>query len=698
MVDAMKSGLLRRIFPFLDWFPMTGVQIRADLLAGLTVALVLVPQSMAYAQLAGMPAQYGLYAAFLPVLMGALWGSSRQLSTGPVAVVALLTASALAPLATPGSEHFIALAILLACMVGAIQIALGLLRMGAIVNLLSHPVILGFTNAAAIIIGLSQLGKLLGVQMPRSDSFLVDIGGVLGQIGHTHLPTLAMGLSALGLMILLRRFLPRLPNVLIAVSLATLLSWQIGFERHLAVDLVAVQDPAAQTLVREHLQLRERVVELQAEVDRQRDAARSLAKGESRERRAMAEYTLEVAAAQREEAEREHLAQLNALRGLRWVVARGADGAPRLHPAGSAPAAAQTDGQVDPAGWRIHKIDVGGLQLSGGGEVIGAIPPGLPGLALPALNWTDISSLLSIALVISLVAFMEAISIAKAMAAKTRARIDPNRELIGQGLANLASSVSQAFPVSGSFSRSAVNINAGALSGLSSVFTGLLVLATLLFLTPLLYHMPQAVLAAVIMLAVIGLLNFRALVHTWQTHRHDGVAAGATFVATLAFAPHLDRGILFGAVIAIALFLRRRMRPRAEIVGQHPDGVLAGMDAHGLPPISTKFVPVRFDGELTFFNVAHFEDMILEALARFPQARAILLIGSSINEIDASGEEKLRELAHRLQETGVNLYVSGLKKQVMEVLERAQISQTIPSERFFRSKKQAISELMARYG
>ena len=690
----MKSNLIQKFFPFLGWFPITTVQIRADLLAGITVALVLVPQSMAYAQLAGMPAYYGLYASFLPVIVAAMWGSSRQLSTGPVAIVALLTASALAPMAATGSESFIALAILLAFLVGIIQLALGLLRMGAIVNLLSHPVIIGFTNAAAIIIALSQLNKMLGVPMQRSENFLADISSVLMQIGDTHIPTLIMGVSALALMILLKRFLPRWPNVLIAVVLTTLVSWQIGFERNTKVEIEAIQDAPTLSMILEQSEKRARLNELENEVSLHRDAARKVAENETRQSRAELDYKLEVAESKRDDAADQIKAHFKTLREVSLVSATNASGATFYYSATAIPAGLK----IDDTQWRIRKIDDKGVHLSGGGEVVGAIPPGLPSLTMPRLNWQDITSLLAVALVIALVAFMEAISIAKAMAAKTRARIDPNQELIGQGLANIVSGASQAFPVSGSFSRSAVNLNSGAQTGLSSVFAGLLVLLTLLFLTSLLYHLPQAVLAAVIMLAVVGLVNFGALRHAWQTHRHDGIAASVTFLSTLAFAPHLDTGIMFGAVIAIVLFLRRRMRPRGEILSQHPDGVLAGMDTHDLKPMSENFVPVRFDGELTFVNVTYFEDMMLEALARFPKAKAILLIGSSINEIDVSGEEKLRDLAQRLEQTGVTLYVSGLKNQVMEVLERAHIGEILPADRFFRSKDQAIKEMMERYG
>ncbi len=690
----MKTMNWRRLFPFVDWFPMHGGQIRADLMAGIAVALVLIPQSMAYAQLAGMPAYYGLYAAFLPVMVGALWGSSRQLSTGPVAVVALLTASTLAPLAMPGSEQYIALAILLAVLVGLIQLSLGLFRMGAIVNLLSHPVIIGFTNAAAIIIALSQLNKLLGVPMQRSESFLTDIVGVLRQVGDIHLPTLAMGVGALLLMLALKRYRPGLPNVLIAVGLATLVSWQIGFERKLTLDAAAIADASVATMVRDYREADDRLSAFEIDLGSKRDAVRAAGATESREHLAALEYALEVASAKRDESARQRQAHFRALQKLRLVVVTDDTHQARLYSAATAP----SSGEKSAKRWRIKSINAERLVLSGGGEVVGSIPPGLPSFALPSMGWAEITSLLSAALVISLVAFMEAISIAKAMAAKTRGRIDPNQELIGQGLANLVGGASQSFPVSGSFSRSAVNLNAGAVTGLSSLFTGALVLLTLLFLTSVLYHLPQAVLAAVIMLAVAGLINFGALRHAWQTHKHDGIAATVTFVATLAFAPHLDMGILMGAVIAIVLFLHRRMRPRAEILGQHPDGVLGGMDTHGLAPISERFVPVRFDGELTFVNVSYFEDVVLEALARFPQAKAILLIASSINEIDVSGEEKLREVAERLGQTGVKLYISGLKRQVLDVLERAHLTDTIPPEQMYKSKDQAVRELLERYG
>jgi len=262
---------------------------------------------------------------------------------------------------------------------------------------------------------------------------------------------------------------------------------------------------------------------------------------------------------------------------------------------------------------------------------------------------------------------MEAISIAKAMAAKTKQKIDPNQELLGQGLANVVGALNQSFPVSGSFSRSAVNLNAGAITGMSSVFTGLLVLLTLLFLTPLLYHLPQAVLAAVIIMAVIGLVNFDALKHAWQASRHDGAAGIVTFAATLAFAPHLDNGIVVGAGLAILLYLLRTMKPRVAILGRHADGTLRDAAVHDLPA-SDVVTAVRFDGRLYFANVAYFEDAILEAVANNPRAPYLLVVGDGINELDASGEEVIHHLVDRLRSNGVSVMFAGLKKQVIDVM------------------------------
>ncbi len=661
---------LHKFLPFLQWLPRSRTAFRADLIAGVTVALVLIPQSMAYAQLAGLPAYYGLYAAFLPGIIAALWGSSAQLATGPVAVVSLLTASALAPLAVLGSEQFIALAILLALLVGLIQLALGMFRLGVVVNFISHPVIVGFTSAAAIIIGLSQLNKLLGVSIGRSESFLQDIWGVLLQIGDTHLPTLLMGAGAFTIMWGLRRYAPKLPGVLIAVAIATVISWGTGFERNDTAAISQIHDTELRTLARLTVDKGRIAAELAQQISgKSQELARLTAMFGAQDRRVIAlRYELELLQAERRDVEREQHHGQRALQQFAFYRVPGdAEGGDAvLYLSDRFPGGMKHDGQR----WRIRAVHAEEIQLSGGGAVVGSIPAGLPSIAAPSFSWDMLVALLSSALVISLVGFMEAISIAKAMAAKTRARIDPNQELVGQGLANIVGSFTQSYPVSGSFSRSAVNINAGAVTGMSSVFTGGVVLLTLLFLTPLLYHLPQAVLAAVIMLAVIGLINFKAMLHAWQAHRHDGAAAIVTFVATLLFAPHLDLGILAGAGLAVVLYLLRTMRPHMAILGRAEDGHLCELCGHPEVEGDDRLVIVRFDGALYFANVACFEDAILEAVANSPQARYLLVVGNGISQLDASGEDVLHHLVERLRNNGIEILFSGLNAQVREVMRR----------------------------
>ena len=685
---------LRRYLPFLAWFPLTRDLLRADILAGVSVALVLIPQSMAYAQLAGLPAYYGLYAAFLPVLVGALWGSSHQLATGPVAMVSLLTGATLSQFAALGSEPFIALAILLALMVGVMQLAMGVFKLGAIVSFLSHPVIVGFTNAAAIIIALSQLNKALGIASSRSQSFLADMWSVLQQVGDTHLPTLLMALAALAIMIAIRKFAPRWPGVLIAVALTTVVSWQIGFERSGEAPINAIADGEVRALASAFAATAQHITRLNQQSAAKSAELKSFAKsrGQDSQHVLALRYEMEVLRLTIGDAERENRVRARALRKFvfeREVTSGGAE--PQLYLTGGAPSGTRADGSR----WRIGKIIGDRLELIGGGEVVGAIPTGLPAIGLPALDWDALLTLLSTAFVITLVGFMEALSIAKAMATKTRQRIDPNQELIGQGLANIAGSLSQSFPVSGSFSRSAVNLAAGAVTGLSSVVTWVIVLVTLLLLTPLLYHLPQAVLAAIIMMAVFNLINLNTMKHAWGAHRHDGIAAVVTFGATLAFAPHLDTGILVGAGLAIVLYLYRTMRPRVVALGRHADGTLRDAQLHGLAT-SEHIIAIRFDGSLFFANVPYFEDAVLEQVAKHPKARFILVVGDGINEMDASGEDTVRNLAARLKSNGITMIFSGLKLQVIQTMEGTGLAAVIGKESFFRTEDQALAAIHGR--
>jgi SulP family sulfate permease len=677
---------MRSLLPFLRWWPLQAATLRADVVAGISVALVLVPQSMAYAQLAGMPAYYGLYAGFLPVIVAALWGSSSQLATGPAAVSSILTASALAPLATLGSENFVALAILLAFMVGAIQLVLALCRMGNVVSFLSHPVILGFTSAAAIIIGLSQLNKLLGLPIGRSDFFLGDVWQMLLQLPDTHLPTLARGLGAMAVIWAFRRWLPRWPGVLVAVALGIAVSWATGFERTGSAPVEVLADTHVLSIAQDYQQARTQLRELDVRIEALR---RPETPAPSRSDALARRYELELKQLERADLERENGQRLRDLRQLAFSATHAPDGAiTRLEPAGR-------DGDTSRETWRIKDIRGGIVRLSGGGEVVGVIPPGLPSMGLPQFSWDALRSLLGAALVMALIGFVEAVSIGKAMAARTRQRIDANQELLGQGLANIAGSLTQAFPTMGSFSRSAVNISSGARTGMSSVVTGLLMLVTLLALTPVLYHLPQAVLAAVIMMAITSLIGFRAMNHAWRAHRHDGIAAWATFFAALLLAPAIDYGVLFGAALAILLYLYRTMRPRMARLARDPDGMLHDADGPGAPA-GEALVVLRFDGSLYFANVPSFEDRVLEAVAASPDVREVLVVADGINGIDASGVEVLEHLSARLSTGGITLSLCGVKRQVAEVFERTGLSAKIGPGNLFRNPRQAIDAIEQR--
>ncbi len=688
---------LTRFLPFLRWFPPRPEALKADLVAGVSVALVLIPQSMAYAQLAGVPPYYGLYAAFLPVMVAAMWGSSAQLCTGPVAVVSLLTASSLAPLAAQGSETFIALAITVALMAGVIQLGLGLLKLGVVVNFLSHPVIVGFTNAAAIIIALSQISKLLGVSMGRSEWFIADVVGVLRQMDEVHVPTFLIGLGAIALMWGLRRFAPKLPGVLIAVVITTLVSWSIGFERNGIARIESIADSEVRMLAENFGRAEARIVQLtQAIVDKSAGLRTMRKAGEGgRQRIAALNYEIELLGFELKDAEAENRKRSRALRKFVFAHVPGENGAAdQLHLDGLVPPGVRQDGHH----WRVKKIGKGELQLVGGGEVVGAIPPGLPGVKLPGLNPDAIVSLLTAALVISMVGFMEAISIAKALASKTRKHIDPNQELLGQGLANLVGALTQSFPVSGSFSRSAVNFNAGAKTGMSSVVTGLVVMLTLLFLTPLLYHLPQGVLAAIIIMSVIGLVNFAAVRHAWLASKHDGAVAVVTFIVTLAFAPHLDNGIIVGAGLAVVLYLYRTMRPRVAILARHPDGTLRDIKVFPDLPRSEQVIALRFDGQLYFANVPYFEDAVLDAAAANPKAKYLLIVGDGINQLDASGEDVIHNVVQWLRDNGVTVGFSGLKKQVRDVMRSTGLYEFVGSSNLFGTEDEALEAISRTLG
>ena len=695
----LANSIWARVFPFLRWFPIGAEVLRADLIAGMIGALVLVPKAMAYAQLSGLPVYFGLYAAFIPAIVGALWGSSRQLLTGPVAVISLMTASALAPFALAGTDQYIALALLLALLVGVIQIGMGAFKLGMIVNFISHPVIIGFINAAAIIIALSQLNKLLGIPLGRSDSFLYDIWVMLRQIGDTHLPTLAMGLLAFAIMWGMKKFTPEniaRTSVLVAVAVTILVSWAAGFEHNMSARIEQVSDKNARELLANLSRVEQRIGELNAQVTDKSAQLRVLHKAEQEHTRsALAlEYDINLLRLEVANKEQENLKHLRDIRGLTFEYAAGkADQAGALYLSGQVPAGLDTDG------YRYHVKKVSGqeLKLVGGGEVVGKIPGGLPGLSIPRLSWDGIVQLVSAAFVIALVAFMESISMAKAMATRTKQRVDANQELIGQGLANVSGSFFQSYPVTGSFSGSAINLQAGAKTGFAGVFNGLFVGLTLLLLTGYLYHLPQAVLSVIIILAVGSLLHINSIKRAWQANRHDGIVAVTAFVLTLVFAPHLDKGVLAGAVLALILYLYRTMQPRVAVLARAPAGTLRDAETYHLRTCD-EIAMIRFDGELYFANTSYFEDKIMERAALKSGLRYVIVVGDGINNVDASSEEMLAHLTERLHATGIEVLFAGLKKQVTDVFARTGLYKEIGEARFFRTVEQALDHAWKQLG
>ena len=707
--------MLRRIFPFLNWFK--GYQLstfRVDLVAGATVGLVLVPQSMAYAQLAGLPAYYGLYAAFLPPLVASAFGSSYQLATGPVAIVSLMTATALQPLATAGSEAYVAYAMLLALLVGIFQFLLGVLRLGMLVNFLSHPVVNGFTNAAALIIASSQLPKFFGVSVDNAKHYYQTIWKVLVAAGH-YTDWWAFGLGVFALLVMwgLKRLNPRIPCVLVAVMLTVLVSWAIGFEHNRVMDISAIESAEVEPNVDAYNALTARIDGLtevlvvlgRAEQDlgatyKERPQVclschLSVDVGSVRQNLAVLLHTPEHdAVLLRLELEDSKVecsrlrAELRAYQFVGTVVPTGTGG-PGLHLKSDAPPDLPTDGRV----WRLRvgrgKLDKAALLLIGGGAVVGVIPRGLPRFVAPPMDLGVALKLVMMALTISILGFMEAVSIAKAIATQTGQRLDYNQELVGQGLANMMGSFTQSYPVSGSFSRSAVNFQVGARTGMSSVVTVGVVATTLMFLTPILYHLPLSVLAAVIMMAVIGLVNISGFVHAWQAGKADGVVAIAAFVCTLAFAPHLEWGIMIGVVLSLAFSLSQHMKPRIAILARHEDGALRDSERRGLQ--QCRFVAaIRFPGSLFFANASYLEEVVLGRISNMPDLRHVVIVADGINELDASGEEMLSRMVKGLRESGCDFSMSGLNDEVLDVMQRTGLYDRIGEDHIYPDAASAI--------
>lgn len=512
--------------------------LQGDAVAGLTTAIMLIPQGMAYAMLAGLDPIIGLYASLLPLVIYGFLGTSRQLAVGPVAMVSLLVASGVGVLAGDDAGAAITLAALLALMVGVLQWGMGVLRLGFLVKFLSHPVIAGFTSAAALIIGTSQLKHVLGVDLARSHyvhETLLDAARHLGQVNP-----LAVGIAAASVvtLVVLKKVAPRFPRFLLVVVVSTLAVW-----------------------------------------------------------------------------------------GLELDVA-----------------------------------------------VVGSVPGGLPRPALPTFELASIQGLAPTAITIALVAFMESISVAKAFARQGRYELDANQELKALGLANVAGAFFQAYPVTGGFSRTAVNAQAGARTGVASLITAFVIGLTLLFLTPLFHHLPKAVLAAIIMTAVFGLIDVAEAKHLWRVSKPDLALMGVTFAGTLGLG--IEQGIVLGVLASLAWFVWKTSRPHVARLGQVP-GTTIWRNLERFPEATTHpgVVALRVDAPLYFANTAFLKETVQGAVTE--DVERVVLDCKGIGSVDAQGLDTLAEIVDDLDDAGISLWLAGVRGPVRDALTAAHLMERV---------------------
>ncbi|NNF95469.1 MAG: SulP family inorganic anion transporter, partial [Halobacteria archaeon] len=536
-----------------------------------------------------------------------------------------------------------------------------------------------------------QLSKLFGVNVDSAKHHYETVIQVIQEaMYHTHWPTLLMGVLAFAIMYGLHRVSHRIPSVLVAVVVTTLLSWATGFEHYVSTDISTIESLPTRKLIllfNDSVNTVESLAAKRTEVHKKLEEAKHRVDvvDEINTRHEINLLSVEI--------ERLKLQAHVYRKQLRRQLFAGhqlGNGSYRFYPHDQVPEGIETDSRT----WRIlignQALNEKALEVSSGGAVVGQVPRGLPTVGVPDINLSIVLQLLPYAAIIALLGFMEAVSVAKAMAARTGQRLDPNQELIGQGLANMVGSMANSYPTSGSFSRSAVNLQAGAVSGLSSVFTSLAVVIVLLFFTPLLYHLPQAVLAAVIMMAVIGLINVSGFIHAWNAQRYDGVISIITFISTLAFAPHLDKGIMIGVVLSLMVFLYKSMRPTIASLCRDKDITSLECGRRKLKECDYLAV-VRFDGPLFFANASYLEDRIAEILQAKPKLKHVLLVSNGISEMDASGEEALSLMVDRLKSAGIQISLSGVNGSVRAVLRRTHLLEKIGKKHMYTISSRAIT-------
>ncbi len=592
------------IFPFISLVKTYRREyLIKDLLAGITVSVVLIPQSMSYAMIAGLPPIYGLYAACIPPIVAALWGRSSQLASGPVAIVSLLTFSSVLPYAKPGTYEFIALAINLAAIVGAFQLLMGVFKMGFVMRFVSHPVIVGFTNAGAIIIATTQIKHLLGISVKDSEFIFPVFIDIARNITATNLYSLAIGLFALIIILGGRKLHKDFPGAMVAAVSTTLLGYLLRVDQY-------------------------------------------------------------------------------------------------------------------------------------GVSIIGQMPSGLPTFSLPFSEHADIFAeggssgivpmiktfidletsfrLIGPGIIIAIVGFMEAMAITKAISERTKEPVDLNQELIGQGLANIVGSFFKSFPISGSFSRSAVNFQAGAKTALSNVFSGLLVILTLMFFTSTFTYLPKATLAAIVISAVIGLIRESQFVKLFRTNRNDGIVAVTTFA--FAFITKPDYAIFIGIALSLLLFLWESMSPRIIILTRDPRSeIFVNAETRHLP-VCPQILYLMPDFSIYFANAEYFREHVLRIVKdynNFSPSRPfisedpdttddkdaqsalkyILLDMEMVNKIDSTGIDELKELIIELRKGGVEIYLVNVKYPVNKILENSGLFKYLRQDKCYVSKADAITRL-----
>ena len=550
---------MKEYFPILKWGPRLSKKgIKNDFIAGITVGIMLVPQGMAYAMLAGLPPVFGLYAALVPQVIYAFMGTSRQLAVGPVAMDSLLVASGLAALNLSGIQEYISMAIFLAFFMGAIQIILGFLRMGFLVNFLSKPVISGFTSAAAIIIGLSQLKHLLGASFETTNKIHLLIIEFFQKSSQIHIETITIGLLSILLLVFLKKINPSIPGALIAVVVACL--WMNFFGQNSGV------------------------------------------------------------------------------------------------------------------------------------AIVGNVPEGLPSFKTPQIELSNVSRVFPLALTLSLIAFMEAISIAKAIEENKDYSVNPNQELIALGSSNIIGSLFQSYPVSGGLSRTAVNDQAGANSGLALIISSFIVGMTLLFLTPLFYFLPYTILASIIMVAVFKLIDIKTPQKLWKSSKSEFYILLFTFSMTLFVG--ITQGILLGVLSSLLLLVYRSTEPNISVLGK-----ITGTDyfkdtdrfAEDIETFENLLL-LRFDEQIYFGNSHFFKEQLLDRVSqKGEKLNTVILSSGGINYIDSSGMKIISEIVNILRLKGIDFYVAGAIGPVMDSLVRSGIARKIGGQYFFANTQQAFA-------